>query len=52
MMQGQVFLKGSWHFSYLIFQGLSLLYLDITLPFAKLYYAFEGKFFFSVTKIL
>ena len=39
MVQGQVFLKG----------GLSFLHLEITLPFTKLYYAFEEKLFFSVT---
>ena len=52
-MQGQVFLKeGDWHFSYLIFQGLSFLHLKITLPFAKLCHAFEEKIFFSATIIL
>ena len=36
MVQGQVFFKGEgWHFSYLIFQGLLFLHLEITLPFAK-----------------
>ena len=39
-------------FSYLIFQGLSFLHLEITLPFAKLCYAIEEKLFFSVTIIL
>ena len=34
------------------FQGLSFLHLEITLPFAKLCYAFEEKIFFSVTMIL
>ena len=34
------------------FQGLSFLHLEITLPFAKLCYAFEEKNFFSVTMIL
>ena len=46
MGQGQIFLKeGGWHFSYLIFQGLPFLHLEITLPFAKLCYAFEEKLF-------
>ena len=55
MVQGQVFLKwgeGGWHFSYLIFQGLSFSHLEITLPFAKLSYAFEEKIFLSATIIL
>ena len=55
MVLGQIFLKGrgggggregGWHFSYLIFQGLSFLHLEITLckiAFAKLGYAFEKK---------
>ena len=34
------------------FQGLSFLHLEITLTFAKLYFAFEEKLFFSVTIIL
>ena len=34
------------------FQSLSFLHLEITLPFAKLCYAFEEKIFFSVTIIL
>ena len=29
-----------------VFEGLSFLYLDITLPFAKLCYAFQEKLFF------
>ena len=33
-------------------QRLSFLHLEITLPFAKLCYAFEEKLFFSVTLIL
>ena len=50
---GTGFLKrGGWHFSYLIFKNLSFLHLEITLPFAKLCYAFEDKIFFSATKIL
>ena len=45
--------KGGWHFSYLIFSGLSFLHLEITLPIAKLCYAFEEKKnFFSATIIL
>ena len=32
-----------------IFQGFSFLHLEITLPFPKLGYAFEGKLFFSAT---
>ena len=51
MVQGQVFLKVGWHFSYLIFQGFSFLHSEITLPFAKLHYASEEKMF-SVTIIL
>ena len=52
MMQGQVFLKkggggGGWHFSYLIFLNL-----EITLPFAKLCYAFKEKSFFSAIIVL
>ena len=34
------------------FQGLSFLHLEITLPFAKLCYAFEEKNFFSATIVL
>ena len=60
MVQGQVFLKwgggggggGGWHFSYLIFEVLSFSHLEITLPFAKLSYAFEEKLIFSATIIL
>ena len=37
-----------WHF----LQGLSFLYLEMTLPFEKLCYAFEENLFFSVTIIL
>ena len=36
-----------WHFSYLVFS----FHLEITLPFAKLRYAFEEKLFFSATII-
>ena len=50
MMQGQVFLKGvggdADTFPIYFFQGLSFLHLEITLPFAKLCYAFEKKNFF------
>ena len=48
MVQGQVFLKGggAGTFSFKFFQGLSFLHLEITLPFAKLYHAFEEKNFF------
>ena len=53
MVQGQVFLKGGTHtFPISFFQVLSFLHLEITLPFAKLCYAFEEKLFFSVTIIL
>ena len=55
MMQGQVFLKG-WGgadtFPIKFLQGLSFLHSEITLPFAKLCYAFEEKLFFSATIIL
>ena len=52
MVQGQVFLKGaegSGIFLISFFQGLSFLHLEITLPFAKLCYAFEEKLFFLAT---
>ena len=50
MVQGQVFLKGGADtFPISFFQGLSFSHLVITLPFAKLCYAFEKKNFFSVT---
>ena len=57
MVQGQVFLKGvggggGGIFPIYFFQGLSFLHLEITLTFAKLYFAFEEKLFFSVTIIL
>ena len=55
MVQGQVFLKGmvdAGTFPIQFFQGLSFLHLEITLPFAKLCYAFEEKLFFSATIIL
>ena len=48
MAQRQVFLKGGAG----SFQGLSFLHLEITLPFAKLCYAFEEKLFSSATIIL
>ena len=42
MVQGQVFLKGKGGgadtYPILFFQGLSILHLEITLPFAKLLY--------------
>ena len=45
MMQGQVFLKGvggdADTFPIYFFQGLSFLHLEITLPFAKICYAFK-----------
>ena len=34
-------------FPFSFFQGLSVLYLDIILLFAKLFYTFEEKLFFS-----
>ena len=54
MVQGQVFLKRRGLALVLsnFFQGLSFLHLEITLPFAKLCYAFEEKKFFSATIIL
>ena len=53
MVQGQVFLKvrGVSTFPIEFFQSLPL-YLEITLPFAKLCYAFEEQLFFSATIIL
>ena len=42
---------GGGTFSVYFFQGLSFLHLQITLTFAKLCYAFEGKKFFFVTII-
>ena len=36
--------RGGWHFSHLVFQGLSLLHLEIV--FAKLCYTSEEKLFF------
>ena len=54
MVQGQVFLKGRGRelFLFNFFQSLSILNLEITLPFAKLCYAFEVKLFLSATKNL
>ena len=55
MVQGQVFLKWGeecWHFFYLVFLMFIIFTLEITLPFAKLCYAFEEKLFFSATIIL
>ena len=43
---------GGCYFSYVLFKGLSILRLQITLPFVKLCYAFKGKLFFSATIIL
>ena len=53
MVQGQVVLKGGGLalFQFIFFQDLSRLHLEITLPFAKLCYAFEEKSF-SATIIL
>ena len=54
MVQGQVFLKWGeecWHFFYLVFLMFIIFTLEITLPFAKLCYAFEEKLFFSATII-
>ena len=56
MVQGQVFLKrggrGASTFPIKFFQGLSFSHLEITLPFAKLCYAFDEKNFFPATIIL
>ena len=51
MVQRQVFLKGGdWHFFQSnFFQGLSFLYSEITLIFAKLCYVFEERFFSAIT---
>ena len=50
MVQEQVFLKGGADtFPIWFFQGLTFLHLEITLPFAKLCYAFEEKLFFPAT---
>ena len=54
MAQGQVFLKvgGGWHCPIWLFEGLSFLNLEITLPFPKLSHAVEEMLFFSATIIL
>ena len=55
MMLVQVFLKGvgvAVTFPIQFVQGLSFLHFEITLPFAKLCYAFKEKNFFSATIIL
>ena len=59
MVQGQVFLKGrsvggalALVLFIIFFQGLLFLHLEVTLPFAKLCYAFEEKWFFFATVIL
>ena len=54
MVQGHVFLQGGADtFRIHFFQGSSFFHLETILPFAKLCYVFEKKyFFFSVTKIL
>ena len=49
MVQGEVFLA---LFLFNFFQALSFLHLEITLPFAKLCYAFEEKSFSSTIIIL
>ena len=50
MVQGQVFLKvgeeEGWHFSYLIFQDLSFLHLEITLPLQNCVMHLKKKYFF------
>ena len=47
MVQGQVFIKGrAGTFPISFFQGLLFSHLEITLPFAKLYCAFEKNYFF------
>ena len=45
MVQGQAFLKEG-TFPIQFFQDLSFLHLEITLPFAKLCYAFKENYFF------
>ena len=53
MVQEKVFLKGGGGtFPIWFFQDLSFLHLEITLPFAKLCYAYEEKLFFSAIIIL
>ena len=51
MVQWHVFLKGAGDMALVLFkflQGLSFLHLEITLPFAKLSYAFEDFFFGTI----
>ena len=53
MVQEQIFFKsGASSFPISFFQGLSFSHLGITLSFAKLYYVFQEKKFFSATIIL
>ena len=56
MVQGQVLLKGGGReltpFLFNFFHGLSFLHLEIILPFAKLYYVFQEKMFFSSAIVL
>ena len=49
---GGLLKRGAGTFPIQFFQGLSFLHSEITLPFAKLCYAFEKKLLFSVTIIL
>ena len=52
MHSSGVGLGGGWeagNFPIKFFQGLSFVHSEITLPFAKLCYAFEEKLFFSAT---
>ena len=52
MVQEQVFLKEDLPLDHTSrFQGLSILHLEITLPFAKLCYAFEEKKFFLAPQL-
>ena len=47
MVQGHVFLQGGADtFCIHFFQGSSFFHLETTLPFAKLCYVFEKKYFF------
>ena len=53
MMQRHVFLKRRADaFPVYLFQDLSFFYLQIIIAYAKLCYAFEEKFFFSLIIIL
>ena len=55
MVHGQVFLKGGlvlFLFNFFKVYYFLFLHLEITLPFAKLSYAFEEKLLFSVRLIL